>query len=183
MQSGPADAFAGQVGVGYLKAHPDRQRQVREVQVVGRLAAEVDPALRRAVVQPRLSKDQHAVDGDPCQSHARDRQAAQEPTRGRVGPTSLNERERHRNELAPPAARRTPSAAAREASSARAIRAVAIASAVATLTPTQTTKTRAAMSEAHSTATAHDAPFARTNAAATAPATTPTVTRVPARPE
>jgi hypothetical protein len=115
--------------------------------------------------------------------HPPDRQATQLPTRRRVGSTSLNEPEHHRKEAGAAGAEENPLG-----SSARGVlgagdprRSHGIGR--RQLTQTQTTNTSAAICEAHSTATAHDAPFARTSAAAAAPTTTPTVTRLAARPK
>src|SRR5256885_8389441 len=85
--------------------------------------------------------------------------------------------------LPAPAPIRTASAAAREASSVRARREVAGASAVAMVDQTQTRNTSAAMSSANSAETDHDAPPTTATAAATAPPATPTITRRAARPE
>src|SRR3954452_22914215 len=84
--------------------------------------------------------------------------------------------------LATPAPISTASAATREASSERAIRAHPAASTPATLSRTQTTKTSDATSEAHSAATDHDAPATSPSAAATAPPHMPTITRRAAGP-
>src|SRR3954464_2140028 len=84
--------------------------------------------------------------------------------------------------LATPAPISTASAAAREASSPRASRAVPAPSAPPTFSPTQTTKTSAAASEKHRAATDHDAPATTASAAATAPTPMPTLTRRAASP-
>jgi hypothetical protein len=114
--------------------------------------------------------------------HPPDRQAAQQPTRRRVGPTSLNEPEHHRKEAGAAGAEENPLGSTRgvlDAGDPRRCHGIGRRQ----LTQTQTTNTSAAISEAHGTATAHDAPFARTSAAAAAPTTTPTVTRLAARPK
>src|SRR3954466_4119599 len=82
--------------------------------------------------------------------------------------------------LAAPAPIRTASAAAREASSVRARREVAGASAI--VDQTQTRNTSAATSSANNAATDHDAPPATATPAATAPPAAPTITRRAATP-
>src|SRR3954447_6765974 len=84
--------------------------------------------------------------------------------------------------LAAPAPTRTASAAAREASSLRASRAVVDASAPATASQIQPRTTSAATSSAHSAATDHDAFTATATAAAIAPPAPPTITRRAASP-
>jgi len=84
--------------------------------------------------------------------------------------------------LAAPAPSRTLSAATGEASSARAIRAGAAASARPTLSHTQPMKTSAATSEADSAATDHDASYASDVAAAAHPPAAPAITRLAASP-
>src|SRR3954467_12395470 len=85
--------------------------------------------------------------------------------------------------LAAPAPTRTTSLAAREASSARAARAVFTASKPAAVTHTHSTNTIAPTSDAQRAATDHDAPTATATAAATRPLPYPTITRLAARPE
>src|SRR5262245_1831292 len=82
--------------------------------------------------------------------------------------------------LAAPAPTRTASPALREASSARAIRAVVAASAPATVAQTHTTNTSAATFEANSAATDHEAPNPSAIAAAAIPPAAAVITRITA---
>src|SRR4051794_544668 len=182
-QRGAADALGGDVGVRDLERHPDRQGEVGEVHVVRGLAMEVDPALRRAVVVPRVAQEIDGVHRHPGQRDAPDGERGQQAALGRPSVTRLPEREHTASRLPAPAPSRTASAAARESSSVRAWREVAGASAVAMVDQTQTRNTSAAMSSANSAATDHDAPPTTASAAATAPPAAPTITRRAARPE
>src|SRR3954449_9418047 len=131
-------------------------------------------------------QEQHGVDREPRERDAREGKRRQEPAPRRAGvPASpaCASVKTTASRLATPAPRRTASAAGREASSARARRAVAAASAPAIEVHTQTTKTAAAASSAPSAATDHDAPATTADAAVIAPRITATTTRFAARPE
>src|SRR4051794_39014374 len=56
VQRDAAHALAREVRVRHLERHSDRQREVGEVVVVGRLSLEVDAALWRRVEEPRVAK-------------------------------------------------------------------------------------------------------------------------------
>ena len=97
MQGDPAHASCRQAGVRHLERHPDRQRQVREVAVVGGLAAEVDAALGLAVVEARVAEGVHRVHRRPRERDAHHGQQRQQAAIRSGRGAGLREREPHHN--------------------------------------------------------------------------------------
>ena len=78
-QCRPADRLGLNVGVGDLEGHPDRERQVGEVGVVGRAGAvEVDSPGGARVVEPRVLQGEHRMDERPGNEHGTKSEACQQ---------------------------------------------------------------------------------------------------------
>jgi hypothetical protein len=56
MQGRPSNAPGAQIGVRHLNRHADRKGQIRKVRVLGIVVAEVDAALGRTVIEPRIAE-------------------------------------------------------------------------------------------------------------------------------
>ena len=78
-QCRPADRLGLNVGVGDLEGHPDRERQVGEVGVVGRAGAvEVDSPGGARVVEPRVLQGEYRMDERPGNEHGTKSEACQQ---------------------------------------------------------------------------------------------------------
>ena len=104
VEGNAAQALSGEIGIRNLEGHPDRQSEIREVPVVGHLVMEVDPAFRRAVVEPRVAKDKHGVHRRPCKRDAPEGERRQKAAPRSAGVACLPERERHRDKARGPGA-------------------------------------------------------------------------------
>ena len=182
VQSDPTHTLCGQRGVGHLEGHPDSQRQVREVGVVGGFAAEVDPALGLAVVEPRVAQDMDRVHRRPRERDAPYGQRGEQAAGGSGSVARLRKRECHGHETR--GARADQDALRGDGRGVLGAGEPQVAAGSARRTPiqTQTMKTSAATSDAHKAATDHDAPFASAMTAAAQPQAAPAITRLAASP-